>query len=226
MPIIEKITQEDLVVYEIFKNPALFGEFMLNIDAIEGDEEWILTYYQKEFMLDFSNYVSFCCARAVGKTVAISILILWALIFNIFPNDYIIYTVPNKVHLEPVFTSLSRLLRSNSILKHFIDPKGGINNSDFSLKLLNNTKLMCRIAGQSGTGANVIGLHSPYVLLDEAGYYPIATFNELQPVMNTWEKGFKLLVSGVPTGVRENNVLYHSDRENNHSKNAYNSKSI
>jgi hypothetical protein len=215
MPIIEKITQEDLILYEIFKNPALFGEFVLNIDSQIGDEEFILTNYQREFMLDFSEYVSFCCARAVGKTVAISLLILWALIFNIFPNDYIIYTVPNKVHLEPVFTTLSRLLRSNSILKLFIDPKGGINNSDFSLKLLNNTKLMCRIAGQSGTGANVIGLHSPYVLLDEAGYYPVATFNELQPVINTWERGYKLLVSGVPTGVRENNVLYHCDRENN-----------
>jgi len=41
----------------------------------------------------------------------------------------------------------------------------------------------------------------------------------LQPVMNTWERGFRLLVSGVPTGVRENNILYHCDRENsNYSK--------
>lgn len=219
MPIIEKVTQEDLIVYEIFKNPALFGEFIMNIDNLESDEPFELTSYQLEFMLDFGNYVSLTCARAVGKTVAISLLLLWTLLFNIFPNDYIIYTVPNKVHLEPVFTNLSRLLRSNSILKNFIDPKGGINNSDFSLKLLNNTKLMCRIAGQSGTGANVIGLHSPCVYLDEAGYYPIATFNELQPVMNTWERGFRLMVSGVPTGVRENNVLYHCDRENsNYSK--------
>jgi hypothetical protein len=219
MPIIEKIHQDDLILYEIFKNPVLFGEFVMNIDNLDSDPLFELTQYQKEFMLDFSSYTSLTCARAVGKTVSISLLLLRALSFNIFPNDYIIYTVPNKVHLEPVFTNLSRLLRSNSILKNFIDPKGGINNSDFSLKLLNNTKLMCRIAGQSGTGANVIGLHSPYVLLDEAGYYPVATFNELQPVINTWEKGFKLLVSGVPTGVRENNVLYHADRENtNYSK--------
>ena len=88
MPIIEKITQEDLILYEIFKNPVLFGEFMMNIDNITGDIEFELTQYQKEFMLDFSNYVSFCCARAVGKTVAISLLLLWALLFNIFPNDY------------------------------------------------------------------------------------------------------------------------------------------
>jgi hypothetical protein len=219
VPVVEKITQEDLIIYEIFKNPALFGEFVYNIDNDVNDKDFLLDWYQKEFLLDFGNYVSLTCARAVGKTVSISVLILWALILNIFPNDYLIYTVPSKVHLEPVFTNLTRLLRSNTILKQFIDPKGGINNSDFSLKLLNNTKLMCRIAGQSGTGTNVIGLHTPFVLLDEAGYYPIATFNELQPIMNTWEKGYKLLVSGVPTGVRENNVLYHCDREDpNYSK--------
>lgn len=220
MPIIEKVNQiEDLQLFELLRNPALFGEFMMNLDRPETEDEFELTPYQREFMLDFGNYVSLTCARAVGKTVAISLLILWALIYNIFPEDYIIYTVPNKVHLEPVFTNLTRLFRSNSLLKNFMDPKGGINNSEFSLKLLNNTKLMCRIAGQSGTGANVIGLHTPYVILDEAGYYPIATFNELQPVINTWQRGFKLLVSGVPTGVRENNVLYHCDRENsNYSK--------
>lgn len=215
----ERIAQDDLIIYEIFKNPVLFGEFILNADKQERDEEFELTIYQKEFILDFSNYVALSCARAVGKTVSLSILILWILLFNIFPDDYIVYTVPSKVHLEPVFTNLSRMLRSNSILKHFIDARGGINNSDFSIKMLNNAKLMCRIAGQTGTGANVIGLHTPYVLLDEGGYFPWATFMELQPIINTWQRGFKLLVSGVPTGVRENNVLYHADRENsNYSK--------
>lgn len=214
MPIEERCTREDLILYEIIKNPALFGEFLYNIDRIENEQEFILDWYQKEFILDFSDHVSVSCARSVGKTVALSILILWALVFNVFPNDYIIYTVPNKVHLEPVFTNLTRLLRANSFLKNFIDPRGGINNSDYSIKLLNNTKLMCRIAGQSGIGTNVIGLHTPYVVLDEAGYFPWGTFMELQPIMNTWERGFKLIVSGVPTGVRENNVLYNVDREN------------
>jgi len=214
MAMLERVTQDDLILFEIFKNPVLLGEFLMNIDKTANDEEFELTLYQKEFILDFSSYVSLSCARAVGKTLSISILILWALLFNIFPNDYIVYTVPSKVHLEPVFTNLTRMLRSNSVLKHFIEPRGGINNSDYSIKLLNNAKLMCRIAGQTGTGTNVIGLHTPYVLLDEAGYFPWATFMELQPIINTWQKGFKLLVSGVPTGVRENNVLYHADREN------------
>ena len=76
------------------------------------------------------------------------------------------------------------------------------------------SSLICRIAGQSGTGANVIGLHAPFEILDEAGYYPWGTWLELQPTLNTWTPGFRLIVSGVPTGIREKNVLYHTDQEN------------
>jgi len=212
--LIEKATQEDLILYEIFKNPVLFGEFVQNVDRTEFNEEFELDWYQKEILLDFNHYVSVVAGRSVGKTVSLSVLILWLLVYNIFNNDYITYTVPSKVHLEPVFTNLVRMLRSNSLLKCFIEAKSGINGSDFSIKLLNNAKLICRIAGTSGTGANVIGLHTPIVLLDESGYYPWGTWAELQPIVNTWTAGFRLITSGVPTGLRENNILYHTDMEN------------
>lgn len=147
------------------------------------------------------------------NTVSLSSLIIWALVYKLFPNDYIIFTVPNKVHLEPVFTNLIRMLRSNNFLKNFIRASGGINSSDFTIDLLNGAKLMCRIAGTSGTGGNVIGLHTPYVFLDEAGYYPWGTWIEMQPIVNTWTKGYRMIVSGVPTGLREKNVLYAVDQE-------------
>lgn len=220
MPISARISQvDDLCLYEILKNPALFGEFIYNVDKLPREERFRLSDYQREFVCDFSNYVSFAAGRAVGKTASLSILIIWNLINNVFPSDYILYTVPSKVHLEPVFTNLIRLFRSNSFLKHFIETRGGINSSDFTIKLLNQTTLLCRIAGQSGTGANVIGLHTPFIILDEAGYYPWGTYQELQPSLNTFTPGFRMITSGVPTGVREKNVLYHTDMENsNYSK--------
>jgi hypothetical protein len=219
MPILEKVSQDDLILYEIMRNPVLFGEFIYNVDKLESEDSFKLDIYQQEFLCDFSSYVSFMAARAVGKTVSLSIELIWLMVMNIFPEDYLVYSVPNKVHLEPVFANLTRLFRSNSLLKHFIEPKGGINGSEFSIKLLNQSKLICRIAGQSGTGANVIGLHSPFVIVDEAGYYPWGTWVELQPTLNTWQLGFRLSVAGVPTGLRENNVLYHVDEENtNYSK--------
>ena len=226
MAVQEKVTQEDLALYEILKNPVLSTEFIYNVDRAENDiiEPFEWTWYQKEFACDFNPYVSLCCSRAVGKSELIVGLITWLLVFNVFPKDYVVYTVPSKVHLEPVWSKILRTYRSNSFIKKLIDSRGGFNSSDFTVKMSNNAQLMCRIAGQSGTGANVIGLHTPFVVLDEDGYYPWGTFTEMQPIMNTWTPGYRLMCSGVPTGMREGNVCYHVDMENdNYTKHRINS---
>lgn len=213
MSLIETISQEEIELYEILRNPILCTEFIYNIDKLEREDKFEWTWYQREFLSDFNSHVSLICSRAVGKSEAVVGMITWLLINNIFPNDYIVYTVPSKVHLEPVWSKIVRTYRSNSFLKFFLDPRGGINSSEFSLRLLNNSQLICRIAGQSGTGANVIGLHTPFVMLDEAGYYPWGTWVEMQPIVNTFTNGYRLLCSGVPTGLREKNVAYHVDQE-------------
>lgn len=219
MPIVEKAHHEDLILYEILSHPVLCGEFINNIDKLDWEEPFEFTDYQKEFICDFNPYVSLSCARAVGKTLSLVNIIIWILINNIFPGDYILYTVPNKVHLEPVFTGLIRMFRSNTILKQFIEPNKGINSSDYKITLKNTATLLCRIAGQSGTGANVIGLHTPFEIADETGYYPWGTWIELQPTLNTFTSGFRMVSSGVPTGLRENNVLYSTDQiDSNYTK--------
>lgn len=208
--IIEKPEYQEFVLIEILTNPILFAEFENNFD--NPKVPWELTIYQKEFMADFSSYISITCGRATGKTVSLTELLLWLLINNIFPGEYLAYTVPNKVHMEPVFNNLVTKLRGNSFLRNFIDPKKGINASSFTIRLTNGAVLDCRIAGNSGTGANVVGMHTPFIVLDEAGYYPWGTWIELLPTLNTWTKGYRLITSGVPTGIRENNVLYYTDQ--------------
>lgn len=101
------------------------------------------------------------------NTLSISNMLTWSLTYNVFPGEYITYFVPGKAQLDPVWTNLIRLFRSNSFLKNFIAPNQGINSSDFKMTLLSQATLMCRIAGQSGNGANVIGLHTPYIFVDE-----------------------------------------------------------
>jgi hypothetical protein len=140
-------------------------------------------------------------------------MLIWVLLYKLFPDDYILYTVPSKVHLEPVFTNLVRLFRNNSLLKNFIDSKSGVNSSEYKITLKNGASLLCRIAGQSGTGANLIGLHTPWIEVDEGGYFPWSAFQEMQPSLNTWTPGYREIVSGVPTGLREKNVLYTVDME-------------
>jgi hypothetical protein len=106
------------------------------------------------------------------------------------------------------------LFKTNSFLKNFIDIKSGVNSSEFKITLKNGAVLLCRIAGQSGTGSNLIALHTPWIEVDEGGYFPYNAFNEMQPSLNVWTPGHRELVSGVPTGMRERNVLYQVDQEN------------
>ena len=148
------------------------------------------------------------------NTLTITDIIEWILSNKIFPDNFIVYTVPSLVHLEPVFTELIRMYRNNSFLENFIEPHSGINSSNHSITLKTGSMLLCRIAGQSNTGANVVGLHTPFIAVDEAGYFPHGTFQELQPSLNTWQPGYRMMTSGVPTGLRENNILYQVDREN------------
>src|SRR5690349_18677671 len=205
MAINAKPTHEDLLLFEILKHPVLGTEFIHNIDLDPRyDKPFEFTWYQREIMCDFNPKVSMATARAVGKTVSQYSLLLWALVFRLFPEDYLLYTVPSKVHLEPVFTNLVRMFKQNSFLRNFIDGKSGVNSSEFKITLKNGSVLLCRIAGQSGTGSNLIGLHTPWIEVDEAGYFPHNAFQEMQPSLNVWTPGFREIVSGVPTGLREN----------------------
>jgi hypothetical protein len=56
-------------------------------------------------------------------------------------------------------------------------------------------------------------MHTPFEIVDEAAFYPWGTWIELQPTLNTWERGYRLIVSGVPIGLREQNVLYYTDEQ-------------
>jgi len=210
LPIYKKLTEDELALLEIIRHPVWCGEFLHEIEGAEEEIDWEYSEYQKEFMCDFNPYVSMCCGRSVGKTVAIMDKLVWYCL-NTFWKDSIVYTVPNKVHLEPVFMRITGWFRKHPFLKYFTG-RTGINSQSFTIKLNNSAVVDCRIAGQSGTGSNVVGLHVPIIFLDEAGFYPWGTWIELLPTLNTWQDGFQMYVSGVPTGMREKNVLFFADQ--------------
>jgi hypothetical protein len=75
MPIVEKISTSELAIYEVFRNPCLFIEFLYNIDRPEEEKPLELSVYQKEYACDFNDRVSFMAARSVGKTWIVNGLI-------------------------------------------------------------------------------------------------------------------------------------------------------
>ena len=216
MPIKKKLTEEEHALYEILRHPDWCGEFLHELDT-STDIIFEYTEYQKEFLCDFNPRVSICAGRAVGKTLSIIDKLVWVTL-NTFWKESAVYTVPNRTQLEPVFLRLTNWYRKHPLLKHYTG-RSGINSQSYIIKLKNGAVIDCRIAGQSGTGANVVGLHVPFIIVDEAELYSWGTWIELLPTLNTWQQGFQLIVSGVPTGVREKNVLFYVDqRDDSFSK--------
>jgi hypothetical protein len=109
-----------------------------------------------------------------------------------------------------LWRKLTRWLSFHPLLKYFRD---STNSQIFNITAKNGVTIDCRIGGISGSGATVIGLHTPVLVLDEAGFFPWDVWIELLPTINTWEKGFQIFVCGTPSGQRENNVLYFADME-------------
>lgn len=209
MSLVKKLTEEELAIVEILRHPVWCGELIHEYVVTQDGEAWEYADYQLEFLCDFNSFVSIVAGRAIGKTVSLIDKLVWYCL-NLFWDETIVYTVPNRVHLEPVFLRLTRWFRAHPLLQYYTG-RGGINSQSFTIKLLNGAVIDCRIAGQSGTGANVIGLHVPIIILDESGYYPFLTFTELQPALNTFQQGFQMILSGVPSGLREKNVLFFGD---------------
>jgi|WetSurMetagenome_2_1015567.scaffolds.fasta_scaffold04344_9 hypothetical protein len=205
----ERLAPEELAIVELIRHPIWCAELVRNISR-DDDDKWVHSDYQREMLCDFGHFIVLCCGRAVGKTETLVDKVIWHALNN-FYEESLVFTVPNRVHLEPPFMKLVKWFRGHPLLMHYVD-KGSINMANFTIRLKNRFVLDCRIAGMTGGGANVVGLHVPFILLDEAAFYPWGTYIELMPTLNTFQNGFQLMVSGVPDGKRERSVLYYADQ--------------
>jgi hypothetical protein len=209
--LVEKLTDGETALLEVLKHPVWFGEFIERVqEADDEPDPFTWSNYQEEMLCDFSHFVSFCTARSVGKTTVIISKMIWTCFNGWF--DEILFVVPNRVHLDPVFSRVRLKIQNHQLLSWWVD-RHSFDQSRYVVKFLNSVILTCRIAGTAGDGTNVIGLHLDCIFLDEGGYFPYGTWLELQPVLNAWVPGYQLLVAGVPTGLREKNVLYQCDME-------------
>ncbi len=223
-----QITDEDILMISLLRNPSFFLEFALfadqylDNDKINPDDDGVFKHfwYQENILHDFNRYVSVRASRSAGKTVTLRSKIIWALCMNVYGKEPILFTAPNQYHLDPVWEAISSLFKTNKILKNFIvSVHRSINVQKHMITTKFGNHLVCRIAGEGRGGKNIIGLHVGAIYLDEAGYYPWDTFQELQPVLNK-EKltpGSQLLVAGTPSGERDKNVLFFADTSDDYS---------
>lgn len=199
-----KLSADELALLEILEHPIWFPEFM----RLLLEPSWEFADYQLAVLADCSNYISFRAGRAVGKSTVLIDKVTYFAVNNFFVTPTVAIVTPNRVHLDPLWRELVRWLTVHPFLKHF---NKSINSQVFKITLANGVTIDCRIAGVGTKGQTVIGLHTPVLVLDEAGYFDWMVWKELLPTLNTWEEGFQLYVCGTPSGRREDNVLYFAD---------------
>lgn len=177
----EKIVLDegDLAVLELLDDVVVFGEFLRSDDEeIDNGSGWAFDNYQKLMILDESHNVSVCTGRTTGKTICLETKIVHNVVGNKYKrasSNEVVFVVQNKAQLEPVFLRLTQFFRRHPFLKNFVD-RTSINFSEHLIKLLNGANVRCRIVGSSAD-SNIIGLHCPCILVDEAQVFNYIAWN-------------------------------------------------
>ena len=203
--LLKKLDDYELALLEVLEHPLFCSQFLRN----EFDPTWEHTEYQQDILSDCNSYISFRAARSSGKSETLLDKVIYFGINDFFTTQVISIVTPNRVHLTPLWRKIVQWLNMHPFIRHY---SYRINSQIYDIQFANGVTIDCRIAGVAGTGSTVIGLHTPVLFVDEAGFLNWITWTELLPTINSWEEGFQVYVCGTPSGEREDNVLYFTDQ--------------
>lgn len=203
-------TDEEWALVQILEHPVLFREFINeddpNIEPLERHE--------RAWSTCDNPFVSMCCGRSVHKTTTMHEMLFYWVINNMFisGDPGLLVMVPNKAQKDLSFFKIRSACLSHWLIRHWVSPNN-INITEGKIEFKNHFQLLMRIAGAAGSDANVIGIHTARIWVDEAQEFPWQTWLSLQNCLKEEIPGHQMLVSGVPNGARTENVLYHTDQE-------------
>lgn len=118
----------------------------------------------------------------------------------------------NQAQMTPLQNRLILRFSASSFLKDFL--RGNINKSTGVMTFPRKGRpfiLTMRIAGSRGEN-NMVGLHIPRIVGDEAQLFPLPAYTQLMPAYNGWESKRRQVWAGVPNGLRSS-VLYLLDAQ-------------
>ena len=104
-----KLKEEEIALIDIIRHPILGPEFIRNFNSIPEEEGVPIKFnndlyfehrsYQRLMLCDFNPYITFCTARAIGKTESLVDKITFYLLNDFWPDQYITFLTPSKVHM-------------------------------------------------------------------------------------------------------------------------------
>jgi hypothetical protein len=210
---IREIDEEEAewALIQILAHPVLFREFIN-----DGDPNWSpLEEHERAWSTCVAHNVVMCCGRGVRKTTAMIELLYWWMINDMkVPGDPGLFVVvPNKAQKDVIFYRIRSACEKHWLVKYYVNPNS-INMNDGRIDFTNGFQFILRIAGSAGSEANVISIHNYRIWVDEAQDFPWRTWLSLQNVLKKEIPGYQLIVSGVPNGLRTDNVLFECDQIN------------
>lgn len=209
-PIEEQPSADEWALAQIMMHPVLFREFIN-----EDDPNWTpLERHERAWSTCDTHFIAICCGRGVHKTTSmIEMLYFWVINSMFIPGDPgLLVMVPNKAQKDLSFFKIRSACTSHWFVKHWA-MLNAINITDGKIEFKNGFSFLMRIAGAAGSDANVIGIHTARIWVDEAQEFPWQTWQSLQNCLKIEIPGYQMITSGVPNGERRDNVLYYTDQE-------------
>jgi len=206
----EQLSAEEWALVQIIAHPVLFREFIN-----EDDKNWSpLERHERAWSTCDNPFIAMCCGRSVHKTTSMIEMLYYWMINNLFiPGDPgLLVMVPNKAQKDLSFFRIRSACLTHWLISRWALPNA-INITDGKIEFKNGFQFLMRIAGAAGSDANVIGIHTSRIWVDEAQEFPWQTWLSLQNCLKEEIEGYQMFVSGVPNGARTENVLYHADQE-------------
>jgi len=186
----------------------------LRYDAIQSiNQSAFDTQTYAVYVYGDQNYIS--DNIVTHNTVLLEDKILYDVVNNrrqLVDTPEMLLTTANQAQMTPLLNKLIIRFTTSKLLRSFLQNRINKTDGTMSFPIRNPpVTLHFRIAGSKSEN-NVVGLHLPRVIIDESQIYPMGSFTQLLPVVNTWEPNVQFITAGVPNSIR-NSVLFLNDQK-------------
>ena len=199
----QPLTEDDIALYEIVTNRAVFGEFVRSSPEAPPDKQWKWWPKQIREMNREDPHKKRFQGRNLGKTLTcMDEMNSMVLLYDGLENGMALIGTRAQPNMQPIFEAQASLWQYNRFLKHFLnpDPKRAVDRKSLEIRLFRNSEVIIkgRIQGKDGQGFNTV---HPNICawIDEAQFIDQKAIAEFYGMISG---ELPLLASGVPNGWR------------------------
>lgn len=201
----QKFTEDD------FNTPEEYETALRVADPVSWaytEIGWEPRWYQEEILNCTSQFKAVRAGRRVGKTEALTILIMWFAYTN--KNFQILVVCPFVSQVEKIFSKIREMIgRSPTLTNSTARTTRG---SPQIIELRNGTLIRGFAAGSASGSDQIRGQDADLIVIDEVDYVADADIEVIMAIL-TSNKHTRVIVSSTPTGLRSRLFEWSTDKD-------------